>query len=241
MEVVRYRGRKMKIIKQLIVSLIVLASTLLFACTMMMARIDSISTSQTAFKKKYILLPGLKNVSQSDLQFKEFSRYIEKALNSRGYIKVEDVNDAEIAILVLYGISAPQSTISSVPIYGQTGISSSSTVGTISTFGSTSTFSGSTYYTPKYGVVGSMPVTRTKYTRYLVLDAYDLDEFRESSKELEIWKTTVISSGRSGDLREIFPYLIVASTPYIGTNTGKQVTVKIFKNDKRVLEIKGLN
>ena len=41
-----------------------------------------------------------------------------------------------------------------MPVYGQTGISSSNTFGTINTFGNTSTYSGSTYYTPSYGITG---------------------------------------------------------------------------------------
>jgi len=217
---------------------------LLFGCTgvtpVYFVRVDSINAPQANLKKKYVLFSGSKDIAKTDLQFKEFSRYVIKALNSKGYVKVEDAKEAEIAISLLYGISAPQQRASSVPLYGQTGISSSSTLGTISTYGSTSTYSGTTSYTPTYGIVGAIPVTRTAYTRYLVLDAYDLERFKQSKEAVEVWKTTVISSGSSGDLRRVFPYLIVGATPYLGTNTGKQVTVRLSADDPKVLAIKGL-
>ena len=73
------------------------------------------------------------------------------------------------------------------------------------------------------------------------LDAVDLDEYRETEKEIQLWKTTVTSSGSSGDLRQVFPILVAAAKPHIGSNTGKKVKVILSEGDKRVTEIKGLN
>jgi hypothetical protein len=75
----------------------------------------------------------------------------------------------------------------------------------------------------------------------LVLDAVDLDEYKRTQKALPIWKTTVTSTGSSGDLRLVFPVLVAASVPYIGTNTGKKVDVTIKEDDKLVVQIKGLS
>ncbi len=79
------------------------------------------------------------------------------------------------------------------------------------------------------------------YTRYVFLDAYDLDLFRESKKEKQLWKTEIISTGSSGDLRRVFPVLIAASSPYISENTGQKVKVVLKEDSKEVLEIKGIN
>ncbi len=92
-----------------------------------------------------------------------------------------------------------------------------------------------------HGVVGSQPYTSrvTTYYRYLILEAIDLDAYRQSQSIEQVWKTTIISSGRSGNLRRVFPVLVGAASDHIGTNTGKQVLIKISEDDPRVHRIKG--
>lgn len=211
---------------------------------MFYVNIDSISTPNANTKKKYILLPGLKDVKPTDLQFKEFARYVEKALASKGYIKVDNFNDAEIAIFLSYGIGDPKEHVFTyfLPVWGQTGVLSSTTFGTLNIYGNHATYSGTTYYTPTYGITGYIPYTGsyTTYFRFLILDAIDLDEYKYSKKILQIWRTVVTSRGRCSDLRRVFPVLVAASKPYIGTNTGKQINVTLKENDKAVVEIKSL-
>jgi len=158
--------------------------------------------------------------------------------------RASNFNEAHIAIFLMYGIGDPQKHqyTYSLPLWGQTGVSSSSTYGTVNTYGSTATYSGTTTYTPTYGVVGSTMHTGTRvtYFRYFILDALDLNEYRRTKKEVQLWKTTVTSTGSSGDLRQVLPVMIGASKEYLGTNTGKKVKVILHENDKRVLEVKGI-
>ena len=206
--------------------------------------IDSISGSGTEIKNRYILLPGLKDLNEGDLQYREYATYVERGLLEKGFVKANDLDDANVAIFLVYGIGDPQEHqyTYSLPIWGQTGVSSSSTFGNISTFGNTGTYSATTTYTPTYGVVGSTTHTGTRatYFRYFWLDAVDLDEYRRTEKVSQLWKTTVTSIGSSGDLRQVFPVLVGAAKNYYGTNTGKKVNVTLFENDKRVLEVKGV-
>jgi hypothetical protein len=74
----------------------------------------------------------------------------------------------------------------------------------------------------------------------MVLDAVDLDEYKKSKNEVQLWKTTVTSSGSSGDLRRVFPILVGASQQYIGKNTGQKVEVDLYEEDERVSGIKGI-
>ncbi len=161
-----------------------------------------------------------------------------------GYIKADNIAAADIAIFLGYGIGDPETHqfTYSLPTYGKTGVSSSNTYGTVNTYGNTATYSGTTTYTPTYGVTGSTTHTgsRTTYFRYLLLDAVDLDEYRKTEKEVQLWKTTVTSTGSSGDLRQVFPILVAASKQYIGSNTGKKVKVILSESDNRVTEVKGL-
>jgi hypothetical protein len=207
--------------------------------------VDSISAHNAESKKKYILLSGIENVKDTDLQFIEYANYIVKALTSRGFIKTESFEDADVAIFLIYGIGNPQEkTFSySLPTWGQTGISSSTTYGSLSKFGNTATYTGSTTYNPTFGITGFIPVSGSyvTYFRYLRLDAVDLDEYKKSQKVIQLWQTTVTSTGRSGDLRLVFPVMVAASKPYLGLNTGKKIRIELTEGDQRVVEIKGLN
>jgi len=206
--------------------------------------IDSISDPGTTMKNTFVLLPGFKDFNQGSLQYKEYAAYVESALLDKGFVKANNIGDAHLAIFLVYGIGDPQEHqfTYSLPIWGQTGVASSSTFGTINTFGNTGTYSATTTYTPTYGVVGSSTHTGTRitYFRYFWLDAIDLDEYRRTEKVSQLWKTTVTSTGRSGDLRQVFPVMVGAAKEYFGTNTGKKVKVELYENDKRVLDVKGI-
>ena len=205
--------------------------------------IDSINSGQSG-KQKYILVPGKKGVSPGDLQFREFAAYTHRALQQKGFIHTERLDEADIAIFLYFIVSEPSEHqySYSTPIYGQTGISSSHTYGWLRSYGNSATYSGTTTYTPTYGVVGSRQHTRTyvNFTRYISLDALDLKVYRSSKEEKQIWKTDIFSTGHSGDLRRVFPVMIAAAAQYIGENTGKKIEVRLSEDDARVKAIKAL-
>lgn len=178
------------------------------------------------------------------MQFKEYASYVRRALIKQGFAPAESFESANVAIFLVYGIGDPQQEqySYSVPTWGQTGVSSSYTTGTINTYGSFSSYTGTTTYTPTYGVTGSRTHTGTRisYFRFMILDAVDLDEYKKSQTEVQLWKTTVASSGSSGDLRQVFPILVAASQQYIASNTGKKVSFSLREGDSRVLEVKGI-
>ncbi|MBY7860724.1 hypothetical protein KW419_21075 [Vibrio fluvialis] len=227
--------------------LIVVLLTLLSGCAStptFYSYVDSISAPEAKDKKTYVLFPGNKDTSPDDLQYIEYKNYIINALNYNGFIIANDFENADVAIFLGYGIGDPQTEqySYSVPTWGQTGVSSATTYGTLNTFGSTSTYSGTTTYTPTYGITGSTTHigTRTTFFRFLKLTAYDVDEYKRTEKLKQVWQTTVTSSGSSGDLRQVLPILAAASSPYLGTNTGKKLAVDLKENDPSVIKIKGI-
>lgn len=204
--------------------------------------VDSISDGSFN-KKSYILLPGNKDTTSEDLQFKEYAAYVNRALIKQDFVLAESLEKANVAIFLAYGIGDPKEHqySYSIPTWGQAGVSSSYTTGTINSYGGYGSYSGTTTYAPTYGVTGSTTHTGSysTYFRFMVLDAIDLDEFKKSKKEVQLWKTTAISSGSSGDLRLVFPNLVAASQQYVGKNTGQKVEVNLYEQDERVIEIKG--
>ena len=203
--------------------------------------VDSISSGELLSDSKCVILPVDPNAVSNQLQYKEYSEYIKRALEKRGYTLTGNMDEAEVVVFLKYGISEPHESLHSIPVWGQTGVSSSHTMGTISSFGSgMASYHGSTTYTPEYGITGYRTVTRITYTRFIILDAYDLEEYRKTNEEVQLWRTTTISTGSLGDLRRLFPVMVAASTEYIGENTGKQIKIVLYENDKRVQESKGL-
>ncbi|MDN3507017.1 MAG: hypothetical protein P0S96_07300 [Simkaniaceae bacterium] len=209
--------------------------------TKFVGSVDSICISQAKKKKRYILLPGNTGCKVSDLQYQEFAGFAEKALHKAGYEQVYDLKSAEIAILLTYGISDPQTYnyTYSVPVFGETGISSSSTHGNVSVYSNCASYSQQTTYKPSYGVIGATTHVGTKiyYIRYLALTGFDIEKFKKTEKiedAPELWSTKVHCLGKTGDLRKVFPYLITAAQEHIGKDTGQKIEFSLSENDKNV-------
>ena len=205
--------------------------------------VDSLAQTDASVKKRYVLLPGGKGVDAGDLQFQEFAAYIDKVLAENGFVKVNTFQDADVAIFFAYAIGDPQTYqySYSLPTWGQTGVSSANTYGTVSSYGGMATYSGTTTYTPTYGITGSTTNigTNTVYTRFLFLDAYDVATYAKEQKMSQVWKTNVVSTGSSGDLRLVVPYMVVAMKPYLGTNTGRRIELVVPANDPSVQLLRG--
>lgn len=207
--------------------------------------VDSISSGEAKSDSKCMLLPAEPNDIANQLEYKEYAQYVKRALDKKGFNVTDNADEANVVVFLKYGISEPQESVYSfsTPVWGQTGISSSHTSGTIHNYGSgMASFSGTTTHMPQYGITGyrTHVGTRIAYTRFVMLDAYDLERYRETSEEVQLWRTTATSTGSSGDLRLVFPIMVAASSEYIGENTEKQILLILFENDKRVQEIKGL-
>lgn len=225
--------------------LFILIITLLSGCavaTKYSVTVDSINSQMSESKKAYTILSGLKGVVPTDLQFSEYAAYVERALSARGFTKAERIEEANVLIFLAYGIGDPQENVYTyaVPVWGQTGTSSSNTHGTVNSFGNSASYSSTTTYTPTYGITGFMPMVGSNitYFRFLVLDAINYDEYKQSQKIVPLWQTIVTSTGSSGDLRSVLPVLVAASKPYIGNNTRKKVNFQMAEDDRAVMEIK---
>jgi hypothetical protein len=209
--------------------------------------VDSFSSTSpsVATHRHFVLLPASKDVDPSDLEFQEYCRYVYTALTKDGFEPAKTMDDADVIIFMGYGIGNPQNQTYSyaLPVFGQTGVASSNTTGTVNSYGGYSTYNGTTTYSPTYGVTGYQTVvgSRTTYFRYLTLDALDLAEYRATKGIIPLWKMTVTSTGSTNDLRLIMPVLVAASQPYLATNTDHKIRVELSTDDSAVLTIKGEN
>lgn len=194
---------------------------------------------------KYYLLPADQNINIDSLTWKEYTQYVNRILIKRGFTEVDDPSKAEMVVFISYGIGEPEKNIATynMPIFGQTGYSSSKTNGTISPgLAGTKNYSSTTAYNPTYGVIGYAPQTQTRisFTRFFQITAIDAVEYQKTSRKIERWRTSVISTGESSDLRRVFPVLVAVAAPYVSTNTPGRQEVIIKENSPAVLFVKGM-
>jgi hypothetical protein len=207
--------------------------------------VSGLAAPATESRKSFILIPGLKDVAISDLQFQEYAGHVSRALMSQGFSIAANAETADLVVVLFYGIGDPTSNVRSfsLPVWGQTGVASSHTTGTVNVWGNTGSYSGTTTYTPSYGVTGYKTHVQsyTTYFRFAQLSAYDFKTYKSTGKEIQLWETTITSTGSSGDLRQVFPILVAAGAPFFGRSTDKNVTVNLLEQDPRVLSVKGIS
>lgn len=206
-------------------------------------QVDSLASPAAVAAKSYVLFPGNEGTTKDDLQYQEFAADVGRVLASHGFVQAPVSSNADIAIALAYGIGNPETRqySYSIPIFGQTGVASSTTYGTATSYGNQTTYSGTTNYTPSYGITGSTQETGTVtlYTRFVELTGFDLKVFQASKKQVEVWKTTITSTGTGGDLRLAFPAMIAAASPYLATNTGRKVAVSVNPEDPAIKQVRG--
>ncbi len=219
--------------------------------------VDGITNPDTNKGSTFVIAPLNEGIDKSDLQFREYAKYISRAMSAQGFVEQDDPLDCDIIVLLAYGISDPEEKEITYnrPIYGQTGISSKQTTanvygtGTGSGLGSGAVanairggnYTSKTTYTPTYGITGYVPETYTLVTfhRYIYLYAQDWRQDVEEGKRLR-WKLHIDSEGSSGDLRTVFPIMVAGAQSYIGQNTQGNVEFTVFEDDPRINVIKGL-
>lgn len=178
---------------------------------------------------------------EGDLGFMEVKAQAERALTAAG-LTISASGPFDIGVFIEYGIGAPRTVTSnySIPIWGQTGVASSTTTGQIQTYGSSGTYSSTTTNTPTYGIVGAQTgtISDTVYDRFLTLRAFDLPASKKDGKLHPAWQTEVRSSGTSNDLRVVVPFMLKAAATYAGRSSATAVTVISPDDDAQVAFIR---
>ncbi len=87
---------------------------------------------------------------------------------------------------------------------------------------------------PHYSYAGSYNRTEniTVYQKRFAMTAFQAGGDIENLPQL--WSVVVTNVSTSNDLRGYLPMLAAAAAPYIATDTGSQVTVRLTEDDERV-------
>lgn len=237
------RGLKGAVVGRWLRWVVAFAAVSLAACETVPSVTVSVSGLASASAtgiKTYYLAPDDDKLPANDLQFVEFAGHVERALAARGMTRVYPGSQSlpDVFIFLDYGIGKPRKRIGtySIPHWGQTGVASSTTTGTVDSSGY---YTAQTTYTPSYGVTGySTGVYEyTTYTRHITLDAVYLEA---NDKVTPAFRTSIVSEGTSADLRQMFPILLLAARDHLGANTGSAQVIEVKMDDKRISEITGV-
>ncbi len=77
-----------------------------------------------------------------------------------------------------------------------------------------------------------------RHGRYCVLEAVDNEKSLLAKRPIPVWKTTIVSSGPSDDLRRVFPALAVFAKHFAGKTTNNSEAYEITENDPQIRAIK---
>jgi len=158
---------------------------------------------------------------ENNLEYDTYQQKMKKYLAKSNFIENKQSN---IIIKFHYGIDNGSEKIGSMPIIGQTGVSSSRTSGTVTSYGGGyGSYSGSTTYTPSYGVVGSSSYSYSSYKRFVTLHM-----FNKSTKKL-IYEAKVLSSGSSSQINMVINEMLEALFQNFPGKNGSSKTITIHK------------
>ena len=199
--------------------------------------------------KTFVIIPLNNEIDAEDLEFKEYATYIKKILAMLGATE-SNKTDADLYIQLQYDITdkSYQETVSEA-VYGQTTVSSittntntttttkTDTKAKVSVYGNTAygnaksekkkneNTNSTTNVTYNYGITGYKDVQQNValFQRVMSLYAY---ENNNAEKPVMVWKSNLVSSGASDELREIVPAMSYAALGYIAVNANETINIK---------------
>ena len=163
-----------------------------------------VNTSSTTFhgpehtNRGSLLVSPIDKTQEGSLEFRAVSEYLTKKLNQNGFNAIQVGERPMYSAFITYGIDNGNTSISSVPLFGQTGGGTSYSSGTVNSYGRTANYSGTTTTMPTYGIVGVMPVSSTEYKRRV-----NIDIWKNEDKPIKVYEMRGMSSGSCGNINAI--------------------------------------
>jgi hypothetical protein len=207
--------------------------------------VDSIAGKNQIPNKHYILAPGMETARIMDLEYFEYADYVHRALSKKGYVRAEGIHDANIVIFLAYGISdsyAPPEIVL-VPGWNSVDLLQPSSDESRQADDPVTSRRPSLSDMPQdeIGIGGVLAgnLSSAVSTRVIILDAFNLNAYREKRKEVRVWRMKVSSTGRTADLRQLFPIMLAGALDHIGEDTRGKIEQWIYEDDPNLLYMMG--
>jgi hypothetical protein len=172
----------------------------------------------------YLVLPLNQGAHANDADFQEYSRYLGKALEARGYRAAHSFEEAQVAVFLGYGVGPPEKYVANynVPVAGKVDDIPRNMATLNDAFGSDATVPADAH---------------TKFTRYAIINAIDVAEYKAERRLVRVWSTRIVSVGNTGDLHAMFPVILAGAWDLLGANSG-DVYRQVELNGEQVLWMK---
>lgn len=188
------------------------ARTALVAFTLLVGGCATqVETNVTAFHtlqnggrgQTFVMIPY--EDQEGSLEWRTYAGLVSQQLVAKGLMAAERLAEADLAVFMAYAIDGGRTSVSAVPMFGQTGGGTTST--TTGYVGSRPVYA-STYTPPTYGVTGFVPVEDTVYGRALKIIIIDAKRSFAAKKPLPVYEATATSAGSSGTLNIVMPAIV---------------------------------
>jgi hypothetical protein len=199
--------------------------------------VDAMAANDHADLRSYILLPANKDVNPKSQKFREYAGILDRALQSQGFVAAANREDAQLAILLSYGVSE-------FTVHGGSYVQAiSEDTGIHHDYrgarptGNLDSSSNIGYFpTSSRKVTGYRTVTRTStmYRQHVAVAAIDPWEFGRSINPQQHWSLKLSCSDKRGDLRQGFPVMLAAGLPHLASDPGKKLYLEIYETDETV-------
>lgn len=181
-----------------------LLALMLSGCVLVRSNVSVFHELDPAQPRLFAIAPMKEQ--EGSLEWKSYADRIKVQLTQKGY-REAPVDVAELVVFFTYGVDSGKQVVGSYPIMGQTGVSSSYTSGSVMMVGNTGYVSGTTYNTPRYGVVGTGVTSQTKYGRYLKVEMLDRKSLAAGQLK-KVYEAEVKSEGSSNQIAAVMPSMI---------------------------------
>jgi len=189
-----------------------------------------VETNVTAFHnlssaprgQTFVMIP-LKS-QEGSLEFQTYAGMVASRLAQKGLVPTQQATGADYAVFIAYAIDEGRTSVSSAPVFGQTGGGTTTT--TSGYVGRTPVY-GSSYTAPTYGITGYVPVEDTVYGRAVKIVILDAKRTVAEGKNVVVYEATAASTGSSGNLNMVMaPILDAVFEDWPGKSGSTQRRVK---------------
>ncbi|WP_368300454.1 hypothetical protein [Kluyvera sichuanensis] len=221
--------------------IVLFALSLLAGCAQKpLVTVNALSSGQSV-GKKFVIIPASQELwNTKQIEYTQIAAVVVDSLSRQGYTQVKDEKLADQAILLNFLRSGAVSNTRNVtvPIYGQTGVSSATTYGSANTtfnsygggYGTANTTgTATTVYTPTYGITGAYntTVTDTFYGAGVILQSFDAKAYTNNKQVNMLWKVGSSVVSQQSDGIADYKGLARIAASYAGQNTEGDVTFNV--------------
>lgn len=156
--------------------------------------------------KRFVMVPYPDQ--ENSLEWASFSDLVARQLEAKGLVRADRPQGADLAVFITYAIDKGRTSVSAVPMYGQT---SSGRTSTTTGYVGMTPISATTYTPPTYGITGYTPVKDTVYGRALKIIILDVPASVAQNKGVPVYEATATSAGASGTLNVVMPAIVAGA------------------------------